>query len=108
MAKSEQDQAYGLMFIRSLPDNEAMIFPFIPPHEVHFWMKNTFIPLDMLFVRPDGVIGRIAAEAQPQDETPISSQGPIIAVIEIKGGLAKKDVLNIGDMVESSALTLTH
>jgi uncharacterized membrane protein (UPF0127 family) len=92
------------MFVTSLRDDEGMIFPYAPPRKVSFWMKNTLIPLDMLFVQSDGTIGRIAASAQPQDVTPISSQEPVSAVIEINGGLAKKDGFEAGDKVESSIL----
>jgi len=67
-------------------------------------MKNTLIQLDMLFVRPDGVIGQIKAKARPQDKTLIYSQGPVSAVIEINGGLAKKYGLSTGDKVESPAI----
>ena len=101
VARSKKEQAYGLMFMRSMPDNKGMIFTFSPPGEAIFWMKNTLIPLDILFVRPDGTIGRIAASAQPQDMTPIRSQQPISAVIEINGGLAKKYGLETGDKVET-------
>jgi uncharacterized membrane protein (UPF0127 family) len=81
-----------------------MIFPFFPPKHVAFWMKNTLIPLDMLFVRADGTLGRIAAEAQPEDTTPISSEGDVIAVIEINGCVAKKDGFKTGDKVKSPVI----
>ena len=75
VANSLAEQSYGLMFLKSLPADAGMIFPYDPPHEVAFWMKDTLIPLDMLFVRPDGTIGLIVAMAQPLDVMPISSQG---------------------------------
>ncbi|MFA5041349.1 MAG: DUF192 domain-containing protein [Bdellovibrionales bacterium] len=100
VAKTEEQHAYGLMNVHSLPADRGMIFTFYPPVEAAFWMKNTYIPLDILFVRPDGIIGRIAASAQPQDMTPIHSQEPISAVLEINGGLAKKYGLRAGDRVE--------
>jgi len=105
VATRDKDQAYGLMFMRSMPDDQCMIFPYASPKPVAFWMKNTLIPLDMLFVRPDGVIGQIKAKARPQDKTLIYSQGPVNAVIEINGGLAKKYGLSTGDKVESPAIT---
>ncbi len=105
VATSDKDQTYGLMFVRSMPDDQCMIFPYASPKPVAFWMKNTLIPLDMLFVRPDGVIGQIKAKARPQDETSIYSGGPVSAVIEINGGLAKKYGLSTGDKVESPAIT---
>ena len=104
VATRGKDQAYGLMFMRSMPDDQCMIFSYISPMPVAFWMKNTVIPLDMLFVRPDGVIGQIKDKARPQDKTLIYSQGPVSAVIEINGGLAEKYGLSIGDKVESPAI----
>jgi uncharacterized protein len=106
VATSDRDQTYGLMFVRSMPDDQCMIFSYASPKPAAFWMKNTLIPLDMLFVRPDGVIGQIKAKARPQDETSIYSKGPISAVIEINGGLAKKYCLSTGDKVESPAITV--
>jgi len=99
VAETQQDQAYGLMFIQSLPENSGMIFPYDPPREIAFWMKNTLIPLDMLFVRPDHTIGRIVANARPQDLTPIPSEEPVSAVIEVNGGVAHKNDLAVGDKV---------
>jgi uncharacterized membrane protein (UPF0127 family) len=104
VAASGKAQAYGLMFVRSMPDDQGMIFLSASPKPVTFWMKNTLIPLDILFVRPDGVLSWIKAEARPQDETPIYSQGPVSAVIEINGGLAKKYGLSAGDKVKSPAI----
>jgi uncharacterized membrane protein (UPF0127 family) len=96
VATSDKDKAYGLMFVCSMPDEQCMIFPYASPMPVAFWMKNTLIPLDMLFVRSDGVIGQIEAEERPQDKTAIHSHGPVSAVIEINGGLAKKYGLSRG------------
>lgn len=104
VATRDKDHTYGLMFVRSMPDDRCMIFPYAPPMSVVFWMKNTLIPLDMLFVRPDGVIGQIKAKAHPQDETFIYSQGPVSAVIELNGGLANKYGLSTGDKVESPSI----
>jgi uncharacterized membrane protein (UPF0127 family) len=105
VATSPYEQEYGLMFVRSLDEDAGMIFPYNPPREVAFWMKNTLIPLDMLFVSPDGTIGRIVSQARPEDLTPISSQGAVIGVIELKGGIAKKDGFAVGDKVSSPVLT---
>ena len=100
VAKSVEEQAYGLMYVRSMRDDEGMIFKFAPPRQAAFWMKNTLIPLDIIFVRPDGTIGSIAPERQPEDATPVFSQGSVGAVIEINGGLAKKYGLEAGNKVE--------
>lgn len=104
VAISEHEQAYGLMFVHSLADDAGMIFPYNPPRTVAFWMENTLIPLDMLFIQPNGTIGRIVANARPEDLTPISSQEPVIAVIEIAGGIAGKDGLAVGDKVTSPVI----
>ena len=104
VANSVNEQSYGLMYVKALAEDRGMIFPYNPPHDVAFWMKNTLIPLDMLFVRPDGKIGLIVAEARPLDVLPISSQGAVAAVIEIKGGEAKKAGIAVGDKVDSSVI----
>ncbi len=103
VADTARKQAYGLMDVDSLSAKEGMIFPYKPPQQASFWMKNTRIPLDILFVRADGTIGRIA-RARALDVTPIPSNGPVAAVIEIKGGLADKYGLEVGDKVESPVL----
>ncbi|MFA4994642.1 MAG: DUF192 domain-containing protein [Bdellovibrionales bacterium] len=100
MARSEEEQAYGLMFVRSMRDDEGMIFPYATPKLAAFWMKNTLIPLDMIFVRQGGTIGGIAADMQPEDVTPVILQESVIAVIEINAGLAKKYGLETGNKVE--------
>jgi uncharacterized protein len=104
VATSDREQAYGLMFVRKMRADEGMIFLYASPREAIFWMKDTLIPLDMLFIRPDGRLGRIAAEQQPHDLTPVYSGEPISAVIEIKGGLARKNGFKEGDKVESPVL----
>ena len=104
LALSEAEQAYGLMFIDSLPADQGMIFPYDPPREVAFWMKNTRIPLDMLFIRPDHTIGHIVTNARPLDVTPIASQIITAAVIEIKGGEVAKQGIKEGDKIESAAM----
>jgi uncharacterized membrane protein (UPF0127 family) len=75
-----------------------MIFPYDPPQEVAFWMHNTLIPLDMVFIRADGTIGRIAT-AKPLDDTPVPSGGAIVAVLEIAGGRAAELGIAPGDKV---------
>jgi len=104
VARSMSDQAYGLMFLPSMPADAGMIFPYDPPREVAFWMKNTIIPLDMLFVGADHTIGHIVTNAAPGDVTPIDSQIPVAAVIEINGGTVQADGLAVGDKIESLAL----
>ncbi len=109
VAGTMAQQAQGLMFVRSMPADAGMIFPYNPPRRVTFWMKNTIIPLDMLFIRADNSIGRIVAEARPQDVTPIDSEGDVVAVIELNGGTSKNDGIAVGDKVSSAAIpTQTH
>ena len=86
------------MFVRSLAPNRGMIFPYDPPQSVAFWMRNTLIPLDMVFIRADGTIARIAT-AKPLDETPVPSGEPIAAVLEIAGGRAAELGIAAGDTV---------
>lgn len=88
-----------MMFRTSLAPDRGMIFPYSPPQAVGFWMKNTLIPLDMLFIRADGTIARIAT-AQPHSLDQVSSVEPIVAVLEIAGGRAAELGIREGDRVE--------
>jgi uncharacterized membrane protein (UPF0127 family) len=85
------------MFRRALQPNEGMIFPYDPPATVSFWMKNTLIPLDIIFIRANGSIARITT-ARPLDLTPVPSGEPIGAVLEIRGGRAAELGIREGDM----------
>ena len=87
------------MFRRSLAADRGMIFPYDPPQEAAFWMKNTLIPLDMVFIRPDGTIARIAT-AKALDLTPVPSGEPISAVLELRGGRAAELGIRAGDRVD--------
>ena len=87
------------MFRRSLAPDRGMIFPYDPPQEVGFWMKNTLIPLDMLFIRADGTIARIA-HATPLSLDTVPSGEPVAAVLEIAGGRAAQLAIHAGDRVE--------
>jgi hypothetical protein len=98
IAKTEHQQEMGLMFVKSLAPNRGMIFPYDPPQEVAFWMKNTLIPLDIVFIRPDHTIARIT-NAKALDETPLPSGEPIVAVLEIAGGRAAQLGMAPGDKV---------
>jgi uncharacterized membrane protein (UPF0127 family) len=98
VARSPQQQQTGLMFRRSLGPNEGMIFPYPAPQELAFWMKNTLIPLDMIFIRSDGTIARIST-AKPLDLTPMPSGEPVSAVLELRGGRAAELGIREGDTV---------
>jgi uncharacterized membrane protein (UPF0127 family) len=99
IAATPEQQERGLMFYRSLGANEGMIFPYDPPQNVAFWMKNTLIPLDMLFVRANGSIARIVT-AKPLDLTAVPGGEPVSAVLEIRGGRAAEIGVREGDVVE--------
>lgn len=102
VAQTPQQQAMGLMFRTSLADDRGMLFPFNPPQPVSFWMKNTLIPLDMVFLR-DGVVKAIAANVPPCKQVDCQSYGPeqelIDQVIELRGGRAAELGLKVGDRV---------
>jgi uncharacterized protein len=99
VARSQEEQSQGLMNRQSLAPDRGMIFPYDPPQQVAFWMKNTLIPLDMVFVGPDGKIGRIAANTTPMSLDPVPSVDPVSAVLEIAGGRAAELGLKEGDKV---------
>ncbi len=99
VARTGDEQARGLMFRTSLRPHGGMIFPMVPVRFASFWMKNTLIPLDIIFIRYDGTIESIAANARPQDLTPIESGEPVAAVLEIIGGGAAKEGIAPGDKV---------
>jgi uncharacterized membrane protein (UPF0127 family) len=99
MARTVEERTTGLMFRKSLPDGSGMLFDFSPEQDVQMWMKNTYVPLDMIFIRADGSILRIAENTQPLSEKIISSGGPVKAVLEVAGGTARKDGIRPGDQV---------
>jgi hypothetical protein len=99
VAATPEQQQRGLMYVKSLAGDRGMIFPYDPPQPVAFWMKNTLIPLDIIFIRADGTIARITT-AKPLDETPVPSGEPIAAVLEIGGGRAAELGIREGDKVE--------
>jgi len=96
VAASPLEQQTGMMFRRSLAPDRGMLFPYSPPQPVGFWMSNTFIPLDMIFIRDDGSIARIAT-ATPHSLEIVSSIEPIVAVLEIAGGRAAELGIKEGD-----------
>jgi uncharacterized membrane protein (UPF0127 family) len=99
MAKTDAERAKGLMFRRELPDGRGMLFDFERDQEVTMWMQNTYIPLDMIFIRADGRIHRIAENTEPMSTRTISSGGPVRAVLEVSGGTARKLGIAPGDRV---------
>lgn len=99
MAITADEQARGLMFRTELADNAGMLFPFDRPRVASFWMKNTVIPLDIIFVRADGTIESIAAQTEPYSLDSVVSGEPVAAVLEIAGGRAAQLGIKPGDTV---------
>jgi uncharacterized membrane protein (UPF0127 family) len=99
MAATEEEKTTGLMYRKELPDGKGMLFDFTPAQEVSMWMKNTFISLDMIFIRADGRILRIAESTEPQSTRIISSGGLAKGVLEVIAGTAKKYGIEPGDRV---------
>ena len=90
VARTDAEQDRGLMFRTSLPADGGMLFPFQKPRIGSFWMKNTLIPLDMIFIRADGSIDRIAENTIPESLEPVVSGGEVSAVLELAGGTAAR------------------
>lgn len=103
LAQTPEEQARGLMFRTELADDKGMLFPFPRERVASFWMKNTVIPLDLIFIRRDGSIESIAANAVPYDESPRASGEPVIAVLELAGGRAAALGIEPGDTVRWAA-----
>jgi uncharacterized protein len=99
VARTEEQQAKGLMFRTTLADDHGMLFPHDRPREVTMWMRNTYIPLDMVFILPDGTIHRIAERTEPLSEKIIRSQGDVAAVLELAGGATERLGIKAGDKV---------
>jgi uncharacterized protein len=99
VARTSAEQAKGMMFRTEMADNTAMLFPFPDPKPASFWMKNTVIPLDIIFVRPNGTIESIAENTIPYSTEPVLSGEAVGAVLEIRGGLSAELGISAGDKV---------
>jgi uncharacterized protein len=99
VARTPEEQARGLMERQSLAPDRGMIFPYAPPQPVGFWMKNTYIPLDMVFISPGGKILRIEENTVPLSLDPVSSGEAVEAVLEIAGGRSAELGIVAGDRV---------
>ena len=99
VARTPDQQAQGLMYRNALGADEGMIFPFPSPRPATFWMRNTLIPLDMIFIRADGTIARVAANTVPLSEDTVASGEPVASVLEIKGGRSAELGITEGDRV---------
>ena len=105
MAVTDEERAQGLMYRKEMPDGRGMLFEFKGDQEVAMWMKNTFLSLDMIFIRSDGRIHRIAENTEPMSERIIQSGGPVHAVFEVVAGTARKLGLSPGDRVSHPIFT---
>ncbi len=99
LATNDEERARGLMFRKELPPDSGMLFDFEYDQDVSFWMQNTYIPLDMIFIRGDGRILRIAENTEPLSTRMVPSGGPVRAVLEVNGGTARKLGIAPGDKV---------
>lgn len=96
IADDAAEQAKGLMFREHLSASAGMLFIYDTPRHARFWMKNTLISLDMIFIDSVGRVTRIAPNARPLDETPIDGGDGVLMILEIKGGLAKALGISVG------------
>jgi uncharacterized membrane protein (UPF0127 family) len=101
LAVTDEERQKGLMFRKSLPESTGMLFDFKRDQDVSMWMHNTYVSLDMIFIRGDGRILRIAENTETESDKIISSGGPVRAVLEVVAGTAKKFGIAPGDRVGS-------
>jgi uncharacterized protein len=99
IAETMEDKSLGLMFRTAVPDNTGMLFPYGDPQDISMWMRNTYVSLDMVFIRADGIVHRIAARTEPLSEKIVSSEGNVSAVLELGAGAAERLGLKPGDLV---------
>jgi len=99
VAATPGQQAHGMMFRTSMAPATGMIFPMNPPRPASFWMRNTLISLDLIFIGADGRVRNIIAGAVPKSEAGLNSAGPVAAVLELAAGEAEKIGLKPGDSV---------
>ena len=108
LATDDAERSRGLMFRKELPEGRGMLFDFERDQPVAFWMHNTYISLDMIFIRGDGSILRIAENTEPLSDRLVPSGGPVRAVLEVIAGTARKLGIAPGDRVETPVLTGGH
>ena len=104
--RTPDERAKGLMFRRFMPADRGMLFDFQRVEPVAMWMQNTYIPLDMIFIRADGSVARIAERTEPLSTRTIPSGEPVLSVLELNGGIAEKIGLKPGDKVEHGLFKL--
>lgn len=99
IAADDPSRERGLMYVRELPPNQGMLFLFDEPQYAAFWMKNTYLSLDLVFIAADGRVVNVAHDATPHALAPIPSRGPVTAVLELVAGSARRIGLVAGDRV---------
>ncbi|MGH6882771.1 DUF192 domain-containing protein [Hypericibacter sp.] len=104
LARTEAERAQGLMYRDKLAPDAGMLFFYLTDRPVAFWMKNTLIPLDLLFIKRDGTILSIAERAVPLSETTIPSEGPVAAVLELNGGTVSRLGIKPGDRIHCAVM----
>lgn len=104
IADDPRERARGLMFRRSMGSEEGMLFDFFEEQPASFWMRNTYIPLDMIFIKADGTVDSIAERTTPLSERSVPSKGPVRFVLEINAGLTDELGIEPGDQVKGSAI----
>lgn len=104
LARTHAQHMQGLMFRRKLAADAGMLFLYETPQVARFWMKNTYIPLDMLFIGSDGRVSSIAERTVPLSLESVSSHQPVIAVLEFNAGTASRLGIKVGDQVIHAAL----
>lgn len=104
LATTDIERARGLMFRRVLPETHGMLFVYDQPREIGMWMRNTYIPLDMVFIDARSRVHRIETHTEPFSTTLIPSEGPVAAVLELNAGETEKIGLRPGDEVIHPAL----
>ncbi len=107
IADNEASREEGLMFRPAMPADAGMLFDFKVTDRVYFWMKNTYIPLDMIFIRADGTVATIAANTKPLSEKTVPSEEPVRFVLELNAGTAERLGLKVGDKVLNRLMRTT-
>jgi uncharacterized protein len=105
IAATETERQRGLMFRKGLAADAGMLFDFVTPRKATFWMKNTFVGLDLIFIRADGTVARVHENAVPRSETYIGVDEPVRGVLEVIAGTSRRIGLKAGDRVEHPIFT---
>jgi uncharacterized membrane protein (UPF0127 family) len=104
IADDPRERSLGLMYRRSMAPDQGMLFDFLQEQPASFWMHNTYISLDMLFLRADGTIESIAERTTPLSDRSVPSKGPVRFVLEVNGGLSDELGIEVGDRVSGPAI----